>query len=293
MNIIGSYINGNYSVQIFNDGTKIRETEGDSFIPDFPESMDLKITNQCDMGCPYCHENSTKDGLHGDVLNAKFIDTLRPFTEIAIGGGNVLSHPDLIPFLKRLKCKNIIANATVNQEHFMNSIDVIKQLVDDDLIKGLGVSLVNPTEEFVSTIQQFPNAVIHVINGVINPSELLKLYDKDLKILILGYKEFRRGETYYNSNIGKVTYNKLWLSNKLTEALKHFKVVSFDNLAIRQLDVKRLLTPEKWDEFYMGDDGSATMYIDLVKEEFAVSSTSTKRHDLMDNIDNMFEFIRS
>ena len=53
-----------------------------------------------------------------------------------------------------------------------------------------------------------------------------------------------------------------------------FKVVSFDNLALEQLNVKNILNKDKWNKLYMGDDGSYTMYIDAVTEEYAMSSTS-------------------
>jgi hypothetical protein len=43
----------------------------------------------------------------------------------------------------------------------------------------------------------------------------------------------------------------------------------------------------------MGDDGSATMYVDMVNREFAKSSTSTERHPLEDDIVTMFEKIRT
>ena len=57
------YINGNYNVTLsLKDGTKIRETEEDEFIPSRPESIDIKITNKCDIGCPFCHENSIAEG---------------------------------------------------------------------------------------------------------------------------------------------------------------------------------------------------------------------------------------
>lgn len=47
------YKNGNYIVKFnLDDGTKIRETEDDEFIPDHAENMDVKICNYCDIGCP-------------------------------------------------------------------------------------------------------------------------------------------------------------------------------------------------------------------------------------------------
>lgn len=56
MELLGRYKNGNFFTTILSDGTKIRETEDDEFIPDYAENMDIKITNYCDMGCPFCHE---------------------------------------------------------------------------------------------------------------------------------------------------------------------------------------------------------------------------------------------
>ena len=79
------YKNGNYEVVLdLKTGSKIRQNDLDFFQADFPESMDIKITNQCDIGCRYCHEKSTADGAHGDIMGAKFIENLRPYTELAI-----------------------------------------------------------------------------------------------------------------------------------------------------------------------------------------------------------------
>lgn len=294
MRMLGVYKNGNYRVTLLEDGTKIRETNEDEFIPSFAENMDIKLCNRCNMGCAYCHEGSTCDGKLGDILNAKFIDTLHPYQEVALGGGNVLEHPDLIPFLEKLKERKVIANMTVHQYHFEQNQELIRDLVNRKLIYGLGVSLSKPTEYFVSLIKQYPNAVIHVINGVFSPYDLEKLRDNDLKILILGYKQLRRGEDWYNSKHEFISITQMWLKEELAKIINCFKVVSFDNLAIEQLDVKRLMSDEEWEEFYMGDDSQFTYYIDLVEEKFAKSSTAPfdERYDILDSVDDMFEKIR-
>ena len=72
-----------------------------------------------------------------------------------------------------------------------------------------------------------------------------------------------------------------------------FEVVSFDNLALEQLNVKRLLTEEEWSEFFMGEDGNFTFYLDLVEGTFGKNSLATKRYFIMDNIDDMFQKILS
>lgn len=294
MKILGIYRNGNFTTTLFSDGTKIRETQEDNFIPDFAESMDIKITNQCDMGCPFCHENSTINGKHGDILNERFINTLHPYQEVAIGGGDVTSHPDLIPFLQKLKERKIIANITVNQVHFIKKQELIKQLIEEKLVYGLGVSLVNPTEEFITLIKQYPNVVIHVINGVLKPSDIAALENNNLKMLILGYKHLRRGNNYFDDKQTEIENNQKWLYDNLSDIINKFYVLSFDNLAIEQLNVKRLLPEDEWDEFYMGDDAEFTYYIDMVERKFAKNSTAPmdERYELMDSVDEMFERIR-
>lgn len=290
------YQNGNYTITFdLATGTKVRENDLDFFRADFPESMDIKITNRCDMGCAMCHENSTKDGLHGDIMSHGFIDKLHPYTELAIGGGNPLEHPDLVPFLEKCKRLNLIPSMTVNQFHFMNNPNFLKSLVDQHLIYGLGISLTHVTEEFVEAVKEFPNAVIHVINGIVHPTQLESLANNGFKILILGYKEFRRGEVMYQHQSVAIEQLKQMLYDRLPEIIKGewFEVVSFDNLAIKQLDAQRLMSNEDWEQFYMGDDGSATMYVDMVNREFAKSSTSTERYPLEDDIVTMFEKIRT
>lgn len=292
MKILGEYKNGNYKVSLFDDGTKIRENDLDNLTPSFPENIDLKITDYCDRGCAFCHENSTVKGLHGDILNQDFIKTLSPYTELALGGGNPLDHPELVEFLYELKARNIIANITVNQKHFMDNQDYISYLVNEKLVHGLGVSVTEVTDELVQKLTEYKNLVIHVIYGVIQPNDLAKLYGLGLKLLILGYKIFRRGETWYKKHDEEFEVSSRWMFDELPHITKQFLVTSFDNLAIRQLEVSRLMSKEKWDTFYMGDDGQYTMYIDMVKREYAVSSTSTTRYGLDSDIATMFEKVK-
>ena len=296
------YQNGNYTVTIdTQNGTKIRENDLDFFRADFPESMDIKICNKCDMGCPQCHENSTPDGKCGDIMSESFIDKLHPYTELAIGGGNPLEHPQLVPFLEKCQRLNLIPSMTVNQFHFMKYKNFLKALVDKKLIYGLGISLMSVTDEFIEMVKQFPNAVIHVINGIILPVQLEKLAHNHLKILILGYKEFRRGEIMYKAQGNVIEEVKSMLYKDLPTIIEEnwFNVVSFDNLAIKQLNAQRLMSAEDWEQFYMGDDGqdgnmtSASMYVDMVNREFAKNSTSTERYPLEDDIVTMFEKLRT
>lgn len=139
----------------------------------------------------------------------------------------------------------------------------------------------------------YTNAVIHVINGILTQNDVEKLADNNLKMLILGYKQLRRGNNYFSVNQKSIYKKHNWLSKNLPDIIDRFNTVSFDNLAIEQLDVHRLLTKEEWDEFYMGDDGTMTYYIDMVEQKFAKSSTAPfeERYDLLDSVDEMFNVI--
>lgn len=310
-NCLYDYQNGNYRVVILEDGTKIRETEEDKFIPAFAENSDVKITDRCDGGCPFCYEGCTVNGKHAHlfdengnvVYTQKWLTSLHPGTELALNG-NDLSHPELHPsnprLLTYLKEHGIITNMTVNQKHFMKYYDVLKKWCDEKLIYGLGVSLADSSDtEFIKRIQEFPNAVIHVIAGIFEAMDVHFLADKGLKLLILGYKNLGRGTAYFDNYSGTILHMVDWLSDKLPTILKHFKVVSFDNLAIDQLNVKTVLfkhDEKKWSEFYMGDDGSSTFYLDAVKMQYSRDSCMPREERFSSvgkTVDEMFQDIRS
>ena len=71
MQLLSKYINGNYSIEIYDDGTKIRETEEESFDASFPENIDIKITNYCLNNCSFCFESSSSEGKHIMDYNLK------------------------------------------------------------------------------------------------------------------------------------------------------------------------------------------------------------------------------
>ena len=238
-----------------------------------------------------CYESSSPEGKHGN-LNVDFIKSLHPYTELAIGGGNPLSHPDLHEFLKVLKENKIIANITIRQNDFLNNLELLKNYTDNKLLYGIGVSLIEPTDEFIKEIQQFPNAVIHTIAGLLTKEQLIKLFNKKLKILILGYKTRGKGENYKHEFEKDIFLNIEFLKQTILKLTPLFKVVSFDNLAIEQLELQKQINPKVWEEFYMGDDGKHTMYVDLVKQTFSKNSLSEEGFELMSNIEEMFNIVK-
>lgn len=296
--LLQSYTNGNYNVKIYSDGTKIRITKEDKFIPEFPESIDMKITDYCEVGCPMCHENSSIEGKHAN-FNYKFLDTLKEGTEIALGGGNTLSHPNLKELLEKLNSKNIICNMTIHNS--TKEFDLLISSLYKKQIKGLGISANNPKEfRNVENILNIlikngistDNVVLHVIEGIVNYKDLIEF--KDIlpdKLLILGNKLFGRGLEYNHKNGLWLNEKRKILVNNIDQIFRTFKVVATDNLAIETLELRKRLDEYTFNSYYMGDEGEFTMYIDLVEGEYAKNSTTRKseRKDIKDNIIDMFK----
>lgn len=272
---VTSYINGNTKVSIFSDGTKIREFEGEPKVI-HPESIDVKITNYCDLGCKYCHESSTTEGKHADLDKLlEVLSVLPAGVELAIGGGNPLSHPKLQPFLAELKTSGFLVNITVNQGHLKTYMPLLIKLLEQELIYGIGISITSNNFKYVKELNKYSdNIVYHLIAGINNINvinDLIKLGNP--KILLLGYKLFGFGTKYYTQNV-KANID-VW--KKIIRNLLRNVTISFDNLALEQLDVKKHFTKEGWEEFYMGDDFKFTMYIDAVNQNYAQTSRSLER----------------
>ena len=297
-----NYKNGNYRVMLnLKDGTKIRYNNEDKLIPSRPESIDVKITNQCNHGCVFCHENSTPNGKVASLDAMKnFVSTIPAYTEIAVGGGNLMesfNHTEV--FLNMLKKVKAIPSITIRQHDFMKYNSIIQEWKENNLIYGIGISLDNICDkEFINKVKQFPTAVVHVIAGMLTEQQYKAIAGHGLKILILGYKIKGRGEDFWLDEAEQIVQNMLDLEKHSPNFIKDFSTVAFDNLALEQLNVREHVSKDDWEKYYMGEDAQYTFYVDLVKEEFAKSSTSHHRikisHEYYEDysVTEMFNVIR-
>lgn len=222
-----------------------------------------------------CAEQSTPDGEHADLRHPIF-NTINPYTELAIGGGNPLEHPDLVWFLLKMQRRKVICNLTINVVHFMRDDTQykLKLLTEQGAIHGLGISVPDQIPDgFLDTVKQYPNAVIHTIAGVTPPLVFDQLADHSLNLLILGYKAKGKGYQCFIANEQMILDRIYGLEQRLPWLKKHFKAVAFDNLAVGQLNLRKNLPGEDYDKLYMGDDGEFTMYIDMVEKRYGESSS--------------------
>lgn len=291
--VLAHYRDGNHYETIFEDGTKVSQTIfswSKRLTFDFPTNMDLKISDQCPVGCKYCHESSTPNGKFGNIMDLPFVDTLVPGTECAIGGGSALNHPDLVPFLRKLKKQGVLANLTVNQKELQipNLAQKMKVILKEDLVHGVGVSLTD-NKTFNKTVDEifgdYPNLVVHTIAGILNKDDMPCI--KGRKTLILGYKDLkgRRAGEFYESDKAEIEKNITALKLNLPYVRRITKLISFDCLAIKQLDPKKRLwvSDKDWNTLFQGDDyadktktgklQNRTMYVDAVTMTVARSST--------------------
>ena len=301
--VLAKYTNGNYRVILFSDGTKIKATMDPKetvFKPDFPECVDLNITDFCDRGCPFCYMNSTVKGEHADIMvNDKFLNSIPRGCEVALGGGSPILHPELKQLLGYMKGRGIIPNITVHHEHLAIHFDMIKELVDHGWLHGVGVSMNEYDNEVFDMVNELGTGVVHVIAGIVDPDELAKMHEK-VNILILGYKN--KGRAKYDDIPKDVAKKINGLRGYMPILLRRRShVLSFDNLALSQLRVKDFVSQEEWDECYMGDDGmdgtfdSASMYVDLVNHKFARNSVIARTHDFSESdgtMTNMFHILQ-
>lgn len=298
-NVLGSYENGTYKVFIYEDGTKIRMSKYNEFVPDFPESIDLNITNKCSVGCEFCYIDSKNNAMHCDFDQYKeLLDSIHPYTELAING-NDLDHPQLDWFLRYMKDRKVIVNVTVNEKVFLNKFSILDDMQKENLIHGIGISCVDTTPVMVNEFIKLPNTVCHVVLGLKNSSQVidsLKTKADDIKILFLGFKKIGRGVDYYNENQVVVDENISDVRTKIKEYIATFKLISFDNLAIEQLRIQDRFSKKEWTSRYMGNDAEYTFYIDLVSGEYGKSSLvkNTEMHYIQEqDVNKLFESIRA
>ena len=205
-----------------------------------------------------------------------------------------MDHPQLEELLVFLKGKSIITNITVNQKQLKDNFDKIKDFQERGLLYGIGVSLTDANDELVEMMSKLNNTVLHTICGILSENDINILKNKNIKLLILGYKDLGRGVSWKKNNPNEFERNRSYLYDTLPKMAEMFNVVSFDNLSLKQLDVRRLLTDKEWEEFYMGDDGNFTFYADLVKNEFAMNSLSQERKPIGNlDVHEMFSAIRN
>lgn len=287
------YRTGNCAVWLGRDGTKVISFDPPAN-PEHPLSIDIKITNRCDLGCPWCHESASADGEHADRgFLLGLCRDLPPGTELAVGGGNALVHPDIEALLRGWADMGLITNMTVHALHLRRHREQIERYRRMEWLYGLGVSLPVGTQwSNMPTLSDAidRNTVWHCIAGIHSPASARALLEMGQKVLILGYKAHGRGVTWRCAEIEDSLVE--WRSAVPSLFTERGGTLAFDTVAIHQLDVRSNIPQATWETHYMGADGEFTMYVDAVSREYAASSVGERYRCNTLPLREMFQHIR-
>lgn len=253
--------------------------------PEYPELIDLRITNRCDHGCPFCFMNSDNKQPDADIKELEtFINNLQIKTEFSIGGGNVLLYPHLEKLFKSLKEHGHIVNTTINVkdcDRIMND-EALKQLFIE-YVDGIGVSVfdradVEKYEEFREALKHEDSygrtvhkyTVMHIVPeylGFEKTKEVLSAAGYN-EVLLLGYKETGRGKKCKHTVFTKDQLRKLIGERHLNLLVDTQFAKTYAEFIDETFDTEYTLTP---------NEGEYSLYIDGITMNAYKSSYETDK----------------
>lgn len=290
------YKNGNYYMfKGSYDNTTIVNSFDEELIPQYPELIDLKITDCCYQNCPFCYQNSSSKGKDLDIEKFKdFSYSLRnnfPM-EFAIGGGDIFTLynselEEIFKILKEVNKDNII-NITLNINS-LKSLDLDKMKLLMKYVSGVGISISKAEEiNYLEYLKKVFNITLHIIPELIGIEETNKILDTlndqyYYDVLLLGYKKLGRA----TEDVTK--FNK----KELDSIFNHKCRIAIDTcFANRYLDYMVNFNPIT----FTLNEGEFSMYIDFTNETFSKSSYQTETsYGLLNydyDIEKMFAQIR-
>jgi len=251
-----------------------------------PELIDLKITDYCTSKCPYCYQSSSKEGKHAerDVIN-RIIYALADMEvfEVAFGGGDPLSHPHFVEFLRNCRYYGITPNFTTRRLDWL-SWEYAKEIIDLCGSFGLSAEYARDVKKLYSLVTSYPleadiahKVSIHVIPGVVGEGYLREILalcaSLGFTVLLLGYKSVGRGRDYKPQACN-------WL--KIVQDLK--KAHLYPRIAI-DTELARMWRDELEEAgysrlLYATEEGKFSCYIDAVSGMIAPSSYAAEQYPL-------------
>ena len=298
-NITEKVKNGNYYIlygSTYNQKEKVR-LQVDSIpdmIPEYPELVDMKITNACEHKCPFCYMASTPKGKHANITDICYIiNKFKIKTEFTLGGGNVLLHPQFDRIVSLIHSKNHIANITIRYDDVKTINDNLK--IKKSIMKhvsGIGISVqsANDFEVAVDFIKEMlllgKHVSLHMIPEMIGFQNSLDILEK-LKDFNNKLYNDNKDDIMYSYNNCKVLFLGLKQSGR-AKNLEH-KLLSDDELDMLakksgyqyNVDTAFINTYEEWfkkeynndEEYFLTRyEGEYSMFIDAVKMQAYTSS---------------------
>lgn len=260
---------------------------------DFPELVDLKISDYCSFGCSFCYQNSTRRGKHGDLKYIKsVIDQLALLgtLEIAIGGGEPMQYPYLKEVLQYAYERNVMPNFTTRDYHGLANIEDFQQYVGG---VAVSVSSLADVEEVLPVLPTLSTTTLAKLTFQIPVGAQTYLEFNEMieriatsevpicRITLLGYKQVGRGTASKYHSFENLLVNTFFEDRTFGRNNEHtYKAARYPRLSIGVDTQLVQLAPEfinvlpdyVRDKVVMRQEGLHSCYIDAVTKRIAPSS---------------------
>ena len=275
------YTNGNRVVVVGDNGYKFRLVregqESTPYVPEFPETIDINLSNRCAHNCSFCYLDATPEGGEAsirDLIGWRFLPKLfrglPKGVEVAINYNGIGVAAFL--FLRAVREFNLNFTVNVTVKYTKETLTIMKMWWDLGYFNALGVSVTNAHQiQQVEEMKGDMPVVYHLINGVHSIPQITREF-KNLNFLILGYKKLGRGVGVAPRLLSK----NEWLS-VIESAKNNQHIISVDTLGYFQQKEADVVLPKPITQYGFVGDEVASMYLDLVKKEYGKSSALPER----------------
>lgn len=308
--------NGNYYILYGNmysrkEKMRLQVDSIPDMIPEYPELVDMKITNACEHKCPFCYMASTPKGKHAELIEVfKIIDNFKIKTEFALGGGNVLLHPDFDKIVKRIAKNNHIANITIRYDDVktINDNEDIKRAINK-YVSGIGISVqkesdVDYAKDFIIKMLNLGKHIsLHIIPEIIGVEKSVAILNKMNEINVSIYNENKNNHSW-DCNSCKVLFLGLKQSGR-AKSIEH-KLLSNDEITLMveaskyqyNVDTSFINTYNNWFSseyvdskyFLTRHEGEYSMFIDAITCKAFTSSYKDDGAIDMRNYDAVYDY---
>lgn len=240
----------------------------------FPELVDIKITDFCPFGCKWCYQASTLEGVHAPFERIEAIAhelaSLGCF-EVALGGGEPTLHPDFKRILKVFESVGILANFTTRNVKFLEEegiFDTFKGNVAISVETGKDVQKIN---DMFRKYEIRDRIVLHYVMGSSSLEEMKKILAYGFNTTLLGFKTTGFGSTFdphdysdWRSALDDLLMGK---DSSKDDFIYFDAKIGIDTALANQSDMSGIPP-----HLYYTEEGRFSFYIDAVKNTFAPSS---------------------
>ena len=180
-----------------------------------PELVDIKITDHCPYGCPYCYQGSTPEGEHAPDFFRIIagLQELRVF-EVALGGGEPTLHPQFLNILRTFRDHGIVPNFTTRNYNCLTDINFGRRIFDLCGAVAFSVSTSEDVQRVIKGVEDltpyltlslressiFHRVNLNVVLGTVTREQfkaiLVTAGEKHLGVTLLGYKTTHRGAEF-------------------------------------------------------------------------------------------------